>query len=397
MEQSKRNTGTYTFYKPQNLRGRPNIYVRDFLNKIKTIEKKYPELFYEVLDVQGICTNINELNVLHKALTKKVRSYNKTNSTLIHCRFSENEISFFKNELERQIENKEWIKENSFNAFISKIINDIIEKEKQVVDIRVFKDVKPSDKKRYDSLIPLKVYESPNVENPSLKKKLGDSKPIKINKSNFDWIESTCKIILITRSNLIRKCLYSHRIIREINESTKLEMQNNNLISEEPIVSELQTKEIHTQDVETQNSDFNPFEKPVIKRNYKLNNENIKQKERVDLHNDINLLKDETILSIADYLNQKNECLYQKIESSIKTQFDFVESMFKFRIDEVKNIQSEIDSDRNFISSELIVFQKSIKEIEVNHKKLINEIKILSILNMILLILIIFFLHIINK
>ena len=62
MEENKRNTGTYSFYKFLPLTGRPSSSIRDLLSKIKNIERKHPQLFYEVLNMQGVCTNIDELN-----------------------------------------------------------------------------------------------------------------------------------------------------------------------------------------------------------------------------------------------------------------------------------------------------------------------------------------------
>ena len=209
MEENKRNTGTYSFYKFLPLTGRPSSSIRDLLSKIKNIERKHPQLFYEVLNMQGVCTNIDELNLLNKILTKKVRSYNKIKSKFIHCRFSEDEISFFKNELEKEVENKEWRKENSFNAFISKKINYSVENLK-VYEIDDFKKFKTSSK---------------NI--------LGSSTPIKINESNFYWIESISKSQSVTMSDVIRVCLYFYRKRIGFTESIKAETQDSNQIVSE--------------------------------------------------------------------------------------------------------------------------------------------------------------------
>lgn len=378
MEEIKINTGTYTFYKPQNLRGRPNNSIRDFLTKIKSIEKNYPELFYSVLNTQGVCKDIDELNVMYKLLTKKVR-VNKTKAKYIYCRFSENEISFFKTELEKQVKNKQWKKESSFNSFISKIINTIIEeieKEKNV-DFRTFENEKPSDKDKYD-YIPLTVYESPNIEKPSLKKKLGASIPININQSNFEWVELVCKSISITKSNLIRNCLFSYRIKMEILELYKQEEQivnnqNNSSIkvSEESKIqnSSLQEEKNHQEEILDVEILFNNSSKKDVKES----------KKELDVVTD-------RIGWLVKSINKNILIKYDELERAIDSKIKWSEIELKIRIKEVEenqynlSLKNHLDLLDKFNHLERIIAEKESEILIIKNTIKYNDLIVLFLI-----------------
>lgn len=105
----------------------------------------------------------------------------------ISCRFSDNEISFFKNEIQREILEENWDLINSFSTFISKKINYSME---------VIKD---SEIDFFEENKPLK------------KEPLGKSLYITINSSNLYWLNSICESKQLNKSYFIRKCLDLYR------------------------------------------------------------------------------------------------------------------------------------------------------------------------------------------
>jgi hypothetical protein len=105
----------------------------------------------------------------------------------ISCRFSDDEISFFKNEIQKEILEENWDLINSFSTFISKKINYSME---------VIKD---SEVDFFEENKPLK------------KEPLGKSLYITINNSNLYWLNSICESKQLNKSYFIRKCLDLYR------------------------------------------------------------------------------------------------------------------------------------------------------------------------------------------
>jgi hypothetical protein len=182
MEENNKTTGKHSFYKHFAYKGRPNNQVRDLCMKIKNIEKQHPDLFFNVISEQGACENIRELSFLHKLLIEKI-SHKPQERKSVSCRFSDDEMSFFINELSKgNLDSK-----NNFHTFVSQKINYSME---------VIKDSE------------VDFFE----ENQSLKKEhLGKSIYITINNSNFDWLNSICESKQLQKSYFVRKCLYLYR------------------------------------------------------------------------------------------------------------------------------------------------------------------------------------------
>ena len=183
MEENNKTTRKYSFYEPLPYKGRPNNQVRDLCMKIKNIEKQHPDLFFDVISEQDACINIRELSFLHKLLIEKISHKPEEKRKSVSCRFSDDEMSFFINELSKgNLDSK-----NNFHTFVSQKINYSMEL------------IKDSEVDFFE-------------ENQSLKKEpLGKSIYITINNSNFDWLNSICESKQLQKSYFVRKCLYLYR------------------------------------------------------------------------------------------------------------------------------------------------------------------------------------------